>query len=159
MANVIDQDQQWLLNCLSATLDPNHEVRSFAEASLNQASLQPGFGSALSKVAANREFPMGLRQISFYLTYFYLAAVLLKQFVKKHWQEGEEAFEHPTVSSDEKAVIRRLLLMSLDDSHRKICTAISMAVASIAVYDWPEEWPDLLPFLLKLISDQTKMNG
>jgi hypothetical protein len=49
--------------------------------------------------------------------------------------------------------------MSLDDSHRKICTAISMAVASIAVYDWPEEWPDLLPFLLKLISDQNKMNG
>jgi uncharacterized protein YhjY with autotransporter beta-barrel domain len=43
MANVIDQDQQWLLNCLSATLDPNHEVRTFAEASLNQASLQPGF--------------------------------------------------------------------------------------------------------------------
>ncbi len=36
------------------------------------------------------------------MTYFYLAAVLLKQFVKKHWQEGEEAFEHPTVSSDEK---------------------------------------------------------
>lgn len=43
MANFIDQDQQWLLNCLSATLDPNHEVRSFAEASLHQASLQPGF--------------------------------------------------------------------------------------------------------------------
>lgn len=45
MANfnvVLDEDQQWLLNCLSATLDPNHEVRSFAEASLNQASLQPG---------------------------------------------------------------------------------------------------------------------
>lgn len=49
--------------------------------------------------------------------------------------------------------------MSLDDPQRKICTAISMAVASIAVYDWPEEWPDLLPFLLKLISDQTNMNG
>ncbi|KAM4109208.1 hypothetical protein ACB094_03G102800 [Castanea mollissima] len=150
MANVIDQDQQWLLNCLSATLDPNHEVRSFAEASLNQASLQPGFGSALSKVAANRELPLGLRQ---------LAAVLLKQFVKKHWQEGEDSFEHPAVSSDEKVVIRRLLLMSLDDPQRKICTAISMAVASIAVYDWPEEWPDLLPFLLKLISDQSNMNG
>jgi hypothetical protein len=34
-----------------------------------------------------------------------------------------------------------------------------MAMASIAVYDWPENWPDLLPFLLKLISDQTNMNG
>ncbi|GAV80225.1 IBN_N domain-containing protein [Cephalotus follicularis] len=152
MANlvVIDQDQQWLLNCLSATLDPNHELRSFAEASLNHASLQPGFGAALSKVAANKEVPFGLRQ---------LAAVLLKQFIKKHWQEGDESFEHPVVSSEEKGVIRRLLLSSLDDSYRKICTAISMAVASIAVYDWPEDWPDLLPFLLKLMSDQTNMNG
>lgn len=145
-----DQDQQWLLNCLSATLDPSHEVRTFAEASLNQASLQPGFGSALAKVAANRELPLGLRQ---------LAAVLLKQFIKKHWQEGEESFEHPVVSGDEKAVIRRLLLVSLDDSYRKMCTAISMAIASVAVYDWPEEWPDLLPYLLKLINDQTNMNG
>lgn len=36
------------------------------------------------------------------LTYFYLAAVLLKQFIKKHWDEGDEAFEHPAVSSEEK---------------------------------------------------------
>ena len=56
-------------------------------------------------------------------------------------------------------IIRRLLLLSLDDSNRKICTAISMAVSSIAHYDWPEDWPDLLPFLLKLINDQTNING
>ncbi|KAJ9163429.1 hypothetical protein P3X46_023097 [Hevea brasiliensis] len=149
MANILDQDQQWLLNCLTATLDPNQEVRSFAEASLNQASLQPGFGGALSKVAANRELSLGLRQ---------LAAVLLKQFIKKHWQEGEDSFEHPAVSNEEKEVIRRLLLASLDDSYRKICTAISMAIASVAMYDWPEGWPDLLPSLLKLITDQTNMN-
>lgn len=146
----MDQDQQWLINCLNATLDINHNVRSFAEASLHQASLQPGFGSALAKVAANRELSSGLRQ---------LAAVLLKQFIKKHWEEEEETFEHPVVSSEEKAAIRGLLLLSLDDSYRKICTAVSMAVASIAHYDWPEDWPDLLPLLLKLINDQTNMNG
>ncbi|XP_021292945.1 importin-9 [Herrania umbratica] len=151
MANVtVDEDQQWLLNCLSATLDPNQEVRSFAEASLNQASLQPGFGRGLSKVAASRDLPFGLRQ---------LAAVLLKHFIKKHWHEGDESFEHPAVSSDEKAVIRGLLLSTLDDPNRKLCTAISMAIASIAVYDWPESWPDLLPFLLKLIGNQSDMNG
>ncbi|KAF7136635.1 hypothetical protein RHSIM_Rhsim08G0040600 [Rhododendron simsii] len=177
MENMVDQDQQWLINCLNATLDINHNVRSFAEASLHQASLQPGFGSALAKVAANRELSSGLRQISFihiartrifsiffiyfvpYLTSFYLAAVLLKQFIKKHWEEEEETFEHPVVSSEEKAAIRGLLLLSLDDSHRKICTAVSMAVASIAHYDWPEDWLDLLPLLLKLINDQTSMNG
>ncbi|THG21508.1 hypothetical protein TEA_029752 [Camellia sinensis var. sinensis] len=109
------------------------------------------FGSALAKVAANRELPLGLRQISF--------SVLLKQFIKKHWQEDEETFEHPVVSSEEKAAIRRILLLLLDDSQRKICTAVSMAVASIAHYDWPEDWPDLMPLLLKLISDQTNING
>uniref|UniRef100_A0A6N2LV80 Importin N-terminal domain-containing protein n=1 Tax=Salix viminalis TaxID=40686 RepID=A0A6N2LV80_SALVM len=167
MANRIDQDQEWLLNCLNATLDPNEEIRSLAEASLYQASLQPGFGVALSKVAANKELPFGLRQISslfepfvshiFFLNSF--SAVLLKQFIKKHWHESEEPFEPPAVSTEEKEVIRRLLLPSLDDSHRKICTAISMAIASIAVYDWPENWPDLLPFLLKLINDRTNVSG
>ncbi|XP_045819051.1 importin-9 [Trifolium pratense] len=150
MANVVDQDQQWLLSCLSATLDPNQEVRSFAEASLDQASRQSGFGSALSKVVANKELAVGLRQ---------LAAVLLKQLVKKHWQEGEDSFEPPVVSVDEKDIIRRMLLLTLDDPHRKICTAIGVAVASIAAYDWPEEWSDLLPFLLNLINNQTNLNG
>jgi hypothetical protein len=36
------------------------------------------------------------------LTVLYLAAVLLKQLVKKHWQEGEDSFEPPVVSVDEK---------------------------------------------------------
>lgn len=42
----MDQDQQWLINCLNASLDPNHQVRNFAETSLNQASLQPGDSDA-----------------------------------------------------------------------------------------------------------------
>ncbi|TXG56751.1 hypothetical protein EZV62_018064 [Acer yangbiense] len=203
MANTVvvvvnDQDQQWLLNCLSATLDPNQEVRSFAETSLNQASLQPGLSLSLSLespfkflkycliesvISYNQARYSGVSQLSavFQLFWsgfiqdccqqrasirfasnilFYLqSAVLLKHFIKKHWQEGDQSFEHPVVSSEEKEIIRRLLLSSLDDSHRKICTAISMAVASIAVYDWPEEWPDLLPFLLRLISDQANLNG
>ncbi|XP_020264447.1 importin-9 isoform X2 [Asparagus officinalis] len=146
----VDQDQKWLMDCLTATLDTNREVRSFAETSLHQASLQPGFGTALTKVTVNMEVPFGLRQLS---------AVLLKQFIKQHWQEGEENFIHPAASTDEKGVIRQLLLPSLDDSSGKIRTAIGMVVASIAQYDWPEDWPELLPSLLKLISDQSNKDG
>ncbi|KAF6170576.1 hypothetical protein GIB67_000511 [Kingdonia uniflora] len=156
MANYIDQDQQWLLNCLTATLDTNQEVRSFAEESLNQASFQSGFGGALSKVAVNKDLPLGLRQISFTHS---IIPVLLKQFIKKHWEEDGENFEQPIVSSEEKAHIRELLIQSLDDPHGKVCTAIGMAVASIAHYDCSENWPDLLPVLVKLISDQNNMNG
>lgn len=58
-----------------------------------------------------------------------------------------------------QATIRRLLLALVDDPSRKICTAISMAVASIAQHDWPEDWPDLLPILLKMINDQSNMDA
>ncbi|PWZ05620.1 Importin-9 [Zea mays] len=92
-------------------------------------------------------------------TICYLAAVLLKQFIKQHWQEDEENFVPPVVSASEKVVIRQLLLTSLDDSNGKIRTAISMAVAAIGQQDWPEDWPELLPVLLKLIGDQSNGNG
>ncbi|KAM0933989.1 putative armadillo-like helical protein [Dioscorea sansibarensis] len=126
-----DQDQKWLLDCLTATLDTSRDVRSFAEASLQQASLQPGFGAALAKVT----------------------------FIKQHWQEDEGTFLHPVVSAEEKGAIRQLLLPSLDDPHGKIRTAVGMAIDSIAHYDWPEDWPELLPFLLQLISSQNNIDG
>ncbi|TVU11659.1 hypothetical protein EJB05_45256, partial [Eragrostis curvula] len=124
-----DGDQRWLVDCLTATLDTSRDVRAFAEESLRQASLLPGYGAALTK------------------------------FIKHHWQEDEENFVPPVVSSSEKVVIRQLLLTSLDDSHGKIRTAISMAVAAIGQHDWPEDWPELLPLLLKLIGDQSNGNG
>ncbi|KAL6573639.1 hypothetical protein OROHE_002098 [Orobanche hederae] len=160
----MDQDQQWLINCLNASLDPNHQIRTFAETSLQQASLQPGYGVALARVAANRELPFGLRQLPFRialvrLTIIYLAAVLLKQFIRKHWDEDEETFEPPVVLSNEKASIKELLLASLDDPSKKICTAVSVAVSTIAHCDWPDDWPELVPSLLSLINDQTKLNA
>ncbi|KAK8969742.1 hypothetical protein KSP40_PGU003866 [Platanthera guangdongensis] len=107
MSSPVDQDQKWLIECLTATLDTSREVRSFAEASLQQASLQPGS--------------------------------LLMAF--------------------ELRIIHHLLLPTLDDPNRKIRTAISMAIVSIAEYDWPDDWPELLPFLLKLISAQNNISG
>ncbi|KAG9457555.1 hypothetical protein H6P81_002063 [Aristolochia fimbriata] len=62
-------------------------------------------------------------------------------------------------ASSTKSIIRRQLLIALDDPHGKMCTAVGVAVASIAQYDWPEDWPDLLPLLLNLIGDQGNVNG
>uniref|UniRef100_K3Y513 Importin N-terminal domain-containing protein n=1 Tax=Setaria italica TaxID=4555 RepID=K3Y513_SETIT len=155
-----DGDQRWLVECLTATLDTARDVRAYAEESLRQASLLPGYGAALTKVTINKEIPFGLPFVACWsFTTCYLAAVLLKQFIKQHWQEDEENFVPPVVSASEKVVIRQLLLTSLDDSHGKIRTAISMAVAAIGQQDWPEDWPELLPLLLNLITDQNNGNG
>lgn len=139
----------WLLNCLSATLDVNPGTRKAAEDALETASTQPGYGIALAKLILDKALPLGLRQ---------LAAVVLKQYVKQHWLEGEEKYRPPTVPSEEKIVIRSLLLQVLDDAHGKIRTAVGMAVASIASCDWPEEWPDLMDLLLRYLNEQSDIN-
>ncbi|KAM0908835.1 hypothetical protein ACQ4PT_015180 [Festuca glaucescens] len=160
-----DGDQRWLVECLTATLDTARDVRAFAEESLRQASLQPGYGAALTKVTINKEIPFGLRQISsqlFISDFFYKSQLCFAHcifFIKHHWEEQEENFVPPVVSASEKVVIRQLLLTSLDDSNGKIRTAIGMAVAAIGQNDWPEDWPELLSFLLKLIGDQSNGNG
>ncbi|EPS68989.1 hypothetical protein M569_05779, partial [Genlisea aurea] len=146
----MDRDEAWLVHCLNASLDSDQQRRTFAEASLLQASLQPGYGVALARVAANRELVFGLRQ---------LAAVLLKQYIKKHWSEDEDGFEHPLVPGVEKESIRGLLLSSLDVPHKKISTAVGVAVSEIATYDWPDDWPELLSFLISLINDKKKLNA
>ncbi|RZC16671.1 Importin-9 [Glycine soja] len=65
----------------------------------------------------------------------------------------------PYSNRDLMEIIRIMLLLALNDPHKKICTTIGMVVASIAMHDWLELWPDLLPFLLNLINNQTNMNG
>jgi hypothetical protein len=54
--------------------------------------------------------------------------------------------------------IRDLLPQALEDPHGKIRTAVGMAIASIASWDWPEEWPGLMGYLLGLISDRSDAN-
>ncbi|KMZ71141.1 Importin beta-2 subunit family protein [Zostera marina] len=153
----IDQDQHWLIDCLKASMEPYKDRRSFAETSLHQAALQPGFGTALVRVAANREINNDLRQISFLLSFYNW--ILLIAFVKQHWKVDDDGFIHPVASPTEKATIRQLLMLSMDDRIKRIRTVIAMVVTLIVNYDWPEEWPELLPHLLKLISDQTNVNG
>ncbi|KAL8464057.1 hypothetical protein ACS0TY_033832 [Phlomoides rotata] len=55
--------------------------------------------------------------------------------------------------------IRGLLLASLEDPHKMICTAVSVAISTITQYDWPDDWPELLPFFLSLLNDQTKFKA
>lgn len=80
---------------------------------LRQISFQPFMYIVfLSKCCVERciifRFPFFMSWTSFRFffccsfTTCYLAAVLLKQFIKQHWQEDEENFVPPVVSASEK---------------------------------------------------------
>ena len=58
-------------------------IRS-AEALLRDAESQPGFGYLLAQLINVQEIPVGDRQLS---------AILLKKFVRAHWDAEAESFE------------------------------------------------------------------
>ena len=49
----------------------------------------------------------------------YLAAVILKQFIKKHWHEDDDNFEPPIVANDEKVTL--ILYFSVSGIIYAIC--------------------------------------
>ena len=131
---------------LEASISPDEATRVNAEQHLTQGGTMPGFGLALVRCALNRQVPPGTRQ---------LAAVVLKKYVKEHWQEGEGKFFPPQTGDDEKAAIRELLPNGLADPEAKIRTACGMAIATIATWDWPQQWPQLTAQLVGAIRERT----
>ena len=77
MASIFDEQMKWFYFCICHTLPWCRELREYMEQRLKfvffSLNFLEGFGGALSKVAANRELPLGLRQISF----FWIELILL----------------------------------------------------------------------------------
>ena len=141
------------LSTLEGTLSPDLSTRKEAERAVEIGSKQPGFAVALTQVASSVDIPPHLRQ---------LAAVLLKKQVKEHWSFESVHFKEPPVDEVEKAQVRALLPQGLAAPDSKVRTACAMAISTIARWDCPEQWPELLPGILAAIADKTNiylMNG
>jgi hypothetical protein len=134
-----------IAQALVASMSADETTRVNAETQLTQGGTQPGFGLALTRVALNQQTPYGTRQ---------LAAVVLKKYIKEHWQEGEGRFFPPQTSDEEKAAIRELLPVGLSDPIGKIRTACGMAIATICTWDWPHNWPALTGLLIGALRDR-----
>lgn len=144
----MDQGQR-ILQCLQHVQDANPEAIKAAEAQLTVESQQAGYGVVLCQIALSSQVSVHLRQ---------LAAVLLKQYVKQHWVEGERGFQPPETNEQDKQQIRQALPAGLMDADSKIRTAVGMAIAAIANWDWPQAWPGLMDFIVNSIKDRKDTN-
>uniref|UniRef100_A0A383VNQ8 Importin N-terminal domain-containing protein n=1 Tax=Tetradesmus obliquus TaxID=3088 RepID=A0A383VNQ8_TETOB len=147
----MDQGQR-ILQCLQHSVDTsNAETIRAAEAQLALEAQQPGYGVVLCQIAlsSGAAVPAHLRQ---------LAAVLLKQYVKAHWQEGERGFQPPEASEADKQQIRAALPAGLMEPDSKIRTAVAMAIAAVVSWDWPQAWPGIMEFIVNSIKDRKDAN-
>ena len=126
-------------DALSRTMQVDLAARRAAEERVNELQATPGFAVCLAQVTLDGSLATGLRQ---------LAALVLKQLVRAHWCEGAEGFVPPAIADAEKAAVRAMLPAGLGDGTPKIRTAVSMAIAGIAQWDWPDAWPGLMGALL-----------
>lgn len=86
-----------------------------------------------------------------------LAAIILKQFIKDHWANGD-LFDDIIIPEDAKNKLKFVLPMGLSDSQPKIRTAVAVMLSHIAEHDYPERWSNMVdmirPKLLTNNSDE-----
>ncbi|KAK8849809.1 hypothetical protein IAR55_005145 [Kwoniella newhampshirensis] len=120
-------DQQ-VLQCLQATLSPEETTRHHAEEQLKQLFSAPEGGLSLARL------------------------MLAQDYINQHWTPTSAAFQRPITPVEFKDQIRPIIFSGLSDPQRKIRLASAFALSTVARFDWPEDYPDLLSQLVELLT-------
>ncbi|RDW78639.1 putative importin beta-5 subunit [Aspergillus mulundensis] len=143
-----------LLTLLADTQSPVADTRKAAELSLLRLYSNESFPLSLAAIASHDSVPTNLRQSSL---------SVLRTFIAAAWSPNLDEFKGQVLVSDtNKAQIRQALLdlaTVIEVSERKVKSAASFAVSKIASADYPEQWPELLPALLRIINDTNSTPG
>ncbi|KAG2485990.1 hypothetical protein HYH03_015313 [Edaphochlamys debaryana] len=142
-----------VVGCLQTCLySIDGEARKVAEQALEAGVQHAGFAQLLGQLAIDptpTNNDLGVRQ---------MAAVLLKQVIKRHWSAEHPKFIPPELSPPDKDRLRALLPTGLSDANSKVRTAIAMCIAAIAQTD-PDGWPGLIENLVGAIHAQRGSNS
>lgn len=140
--------EQELLPLLADSLASAADTRKSAELHLLRSYSNESFPLSLAAIASHDSVPTNLRQS---------ALSVLRTFIAAAWSPHLDEFKGQVLVNDaNKSHIRRVLLelaTTADSPDRKVKSAASYAVSKIASADFPDQWPELLPSLLQILSD------
>ncbi|KAI9035621.1 putative importin beta-5 subunit [Aspergillus affinis] len=146
--------EQELLSLLADTQSPVADTRKAAELQLLRLYSNESFPLSLAAIASHDSVPTNLRQS---------ALSVLRTFIAAAWSPNLDDFKGRILINDvNKDQIRRVLLdlaTVTETPERKVKSSASFAVSKIASADFPEQWPDLLPTLLRVINDGNSTSG
>ncbi|KAJ2907317.1 hypothetical protein MKZ38_003173 [Zalerion maritima] len=145
MASLEDQ----LVQVLANTQVVEEGARKQAEIDLKQASTNPAYPVSLANIASHSSVAPAIRQ---------QALLILRTFIDKHWSERDsDGIPQNPIGDDAKAQLRSILLeLALGSGDQRLVkTSACYAVSKIASFDFPEQWPDLLPNLINICPNGT----
>ncbi|KAG6020831.1 hypothetical protein E4U41_002709 [Claviceps citrina] len=137
--------EEQLVQLLANTQLPDQGPRQQAEIELKRARTDPVYPVSLAMIASHTSISTGIRQS---------ALSSLRQFIENNWALGDQDEEPIIPIADEiRSVLKQSLLdLALSqEEDRKVKIAASYAVGKIAIHDFPEQWPNLLPTILNVI--------
>ncbi|XP_008544130.1 importin-9 [Microplitis demolitor] len=132
-----------LYETLSGILSPHRDTRHAAEQRIQALEVTDEFGIHLTEFVVDVNGALAIRQLS---------SVLLKQYVETHWCSVAEKFRAPEIKPATKEKIKELLPLGLHESISKVRVSVAYAIAAIAHWDWPENWPGLFDILVNCLS-------
>jgi len=157
-------DTEALHVALQQSFSPDSNLRGPAEKTIKNLKHVKGSTSMLLRVAAEKQVQFEVRQA---------AAIQLKNICRECWVErvsftgaplppldgslpgddGAPPKKAPLMDEEDKATIRSNLIEALmEEPEKSIRDLMAETVHSIAVHDFPDKWPHLLPSLLNQIS-------
>ncbi|KAK0715505.1 armadillo-type protein [Lasiosphaeris hirsuta] len=140
--------EEHLVRLLANTQLPQEGPRKQAELDLVHARTNADFPLALASIGRTQTYPIEIRQA---------ALSCLRKFIEENWSpEGGDGPHIPIpdpVKDQLRGVLLELVLSS--EEERKVKLAASYAVSKIAMVDFPEQWPALLPAVLGVMPSGT----
>jgi len=122
----------------SASSSDPHQIQTGTK-QLQQWEKEPGYYRHLQSAFLDRRLPLELR---------HLAIIQLKNGVDKYWRKTALN----AVSKDDKDVIRsRLLDGCLNEPDDRLALQSSLAIAKVARYEYPNDWPDVLKSIVEML--------
>ncbi|KAG6002715.1 hypothetical protein E4U21_002824 [Claviceps maximensis] len=141
--------EEQLVQLLANTQLPDQGPRQQAEIELKRARTSPAYPVSLAKIASHTSISTGIRQS---------ALTSLRLFIENNWAVGDQDDEPIIpIPDDSRALLKQSLLdLALSqEEDRKVKIAASYVVGKIAIHDFPEQWPNLLPTILNTIPSGT----
>ena len=143
--------EQEVLQLLQNAQSSDEPIRKSAELQLLHSYSNPAFPLALIAISTHHDIAVYLRQS---------ALLILKTYVVSTWSpKFEDEFKGAVPLGEEaKSQIRHEILnicttgQSGPEDDRKVKKAASLVASKIASVDFPDQWPELLPTLLQIIS-------
>ncbi|KAI8805732.1 Cse1-domain-containing protein [Cladochytrium replicatum] len=125
---------------LAQTFDP--VLHADAERQLKQAEQYPGFALVLLQIVESQsQDPRS--QISL------AAALLFKNFIRKHWSSSENPQEQSSfISAQDRVAVKSQIVRVMISSSPQCQATLSEAVSEIAKFDFPENWDTLIKELV-----------